>query len=279
MKISHLSDIHLDAINDQELIRFAEQVRDLDLDAVLITGDISNAKQVVYHLSVLEKIIQRQIFYVLGNHDFYASSITSVRKSMAELSTMSQYLRYLPTTPYVKLSAMTALVGHDGWYDALNGDPNSTFMLNDFIYIEEYKKFSGGGQFMNVMGTVKDMPGTRGLSLQLSKDAVKHMADGIKAAVGTGHKEIIIATHVPPFKESHIYNGMVGDENAQPWFTSKTCGDMLRSGAAAYKNVNFTVFCGHTHGKFMGKFADNLTVHVAGAEYGTPRISGTFVVK
>ena len=61
-----------------------------------------------------------------------------------------------------------------------------------------------------------------------------------------------------------------------PWFTSKMMGDMLMDASKAFPQHTFTVFCGHTHGKFDGKITDNLSVHVGGAEYNKPGLQGTF---
>jgi len=269
-KYAWTTDCHLDHINQPaRLINFFEGLVVNDPTAIVITGDISNASNLVYHLSAMERVVQRPIYFVLGNHDYYSSDIETVRKQMNELNNTSQHLKYLATTSYVPLSAATALVGHDGWYDALNGDAlNSRFMMADWVYIRDLVQHSGGRAFIN-NGNIMDRSSLISTIRRLASEGVKHMADGIKAAVRY-HKHIVVATHVPPFEESHVFKGKVGDSNAQPWFTSKLCGDMLLSAARAMPNVHFTVLCGHTHGKYDGKVLPNLEVHVGAAEYGSP---------
>lgn len=277
-KYAWCSDIHLDhLINELQIEEFANQLINDNPAGIFVTGDISNAKQLVYHLSVLERNTQRPTYFVLGNHDYYGGSIDDVRKSMRELSNISPFLKYMPTLPYLGLSPTTALVGHDGWYDALNGDwQKSRFIMSDWGYIHDFVPHSGGPRFLDV-GNVAAKGAIVSLSRKLAHAGVMHVMEGIKSAVRY-HKNVIVLTHFPPFAESHIHEGKVGDDYAQPWFTSKLMGDMMLDAARAYPNVNFTVLSGHTHGKYDGEFGKNLRVHVAGAEYGQPRLASMIEV-
>lgn len=278
-KYAWCTDIHLDHIDrDDALVAFAESLVATEPPGVLISGDISNAQRLVYHLSVIERVVQRPVFFVLGNHDYYGGEIEPVRKSMRELTNMSQFLKYLPLNPYVALTPGTALVGHDGWYDALYGDgARSRFMMNDWVMTKDFVPFSGGSQYMRTMGNVKDRDGLIAHARKLAHEGVMHVHNGIKSAARY-HKNIVVVTHYPPFQESHIYNGKVGDSDAQPWFTSKMMGDMLLDASKAYPGVSFTVLAGHTHGKYDGQPAPNLRVHVGGADYGRPGLAGLIEV-
>jgi predicted MPP superfamily phosphohydrolase len=274
-KIAWCTDIHLDHLygNEERLIKFAQSLVAAEPQAVAITGDISSAKEIVFHLSALERVIQRPIYFVLGNHDYYGGGIDDVRKQMKDLGNISPFLKYLPTSNYVPLTPSTAVLGHDGWYDALNGDGNrSKFMMNDWVAIRDFVPHSGGSQFMMMNRDLRDRNGLIAHARKLATEGVTHVQNSIKAATRY-HRNLIILTHYPPFAESHIYNGRVGDSDAQPWFTSKMMGDMLLQAAKAYPNVNFTVLAGHTHGKYDGKPLPNLHVHVGGAEYGQPALA------
>lgn len=263
VKLAWATDIHLDFVSDPLLVDFGARLIASNPDGVVITGDISVASKLVYHLSALEKVVQRPIYFVLGNHDFYGGTIETIRKQMKEVSNISQYLRYLPNSPYITLSPGTALLGHDGWYDALNGNwKTSNFGMSDWVYINEFALRSKNGQDKKAIVEVAQ---------KLAHEGVTHMHNSIKAATRY-HKHIIVATHVPPFAESHIYEGKQGDDNAQPWFTSKMCGDMLLDASKAFPAVQFTVLAGHTHGKYSGKIRPNLTVLVGGAEYRMPQL-------
>lgn len=264
------TDVHLDFLQDQDVINFAKQLIVQNPDGIVITGDISTAKHVVYHLSIIEKVVQRPVYFVLGNHDFYGGSIDEIRKEMKELTNMSQYLKYLPTVQYMPLTQTTAILGADGWYDGLNGNAkNSSMMLNDWTAIKEFAKVSQGGYNR---ASIIDV------AQKLAHESVLHMHGAIKSAVRY-HNNLIIATHVPPFPETHIYAGKIGDAEAQPWFTSRMLGDMLLAASKAFPKVMFTVLAGHTHGKFSGKIADNLHVMVGGAEYRMPKLQETISVQ
>ena len=261
-----LTDIHLDCVvDDARRMVFAESVRDTGCTGVIITGDISTAPNIVFHLSQFERIVQRPVYFVCGNHDAYKGSIADVRTKLKELSNISSFLKYLSVTGFVSLSNKTALVGHDGWYDALNGKPRSErFDMSDWYLISEYRDA--------ISRSASRTEAIINVSRGLAQEAVDHMALNIKNAVSAGHKNIIVATHVPPFQEAHIFEGKVGDAVHQPWFTSRLMGETLKSAAGAYPHVSFTVLCGHTHGAYEGTFAHNLKVLVGGAEYSKPAI-------
>lgn len=275
MKYAWTTDCHLDHTDrDDALVAFAQSLVVTEPAGVFITGDISNANKLVYHLSVIERVVQRPVFFVLGNHDYYGGEIESVRKSMRELSNMSQFLKYLPLSPYVALSPSTALVGHDGWYDAYHGDgTRSRFMMNDWVCIKDFVPHSGGASFMRLNGNLRDRDALIAHARKLAHEGVLHVHNGIKSAARY-HNHVVVLTHYPPFRESHIYGGKIGDDETQPWFTSKMMGDMLLDAAKAFPNTRFTVLAGHTHGRYDGKFAPNLEVHVGGADYGRPQLAG-----
>ena len=105
-----------------------------------ISGDISEAPRLRQHLAVLETHVQRPIYFVLGNHDFYRGSFAGVLPSVRELAARSTHLRCLEFLDFVALTPTTALVGHGCWGDGLYGDFfRSEIVLND-SRIEELRK-------------------------------------------------------------------------------------------------------------------------------------------
>jgi len=278
--VAWCTDVHLDFLDNRtnEIVAFGESLIKDNPDVVLITGDISIANSLVYHLSALERVVQRPVYFVLGNHDFYGGGIEHVRKEMKELGNSSQYLKYLPTTPYVALSSTTGLVGHDGWYDTGYGNVKaSNFIMNDWIRISDYVNEGAMGGVSMYGGHAPNYAKIVTISKKLAHEATVHVMNGIKAAVRY-HKVILIATHFPPFEEAHVYNGQKGDAAHQPWYTNKMMGDMIKQAAAAYPKVRFEVFAGHTHGKFDGQIANNLYCHVGGAEYNDPKLQNVIKV-
>lgn len=270
-KFAWCTDIHLDTVGNEKLFdKFANAVNAANPAGIFITGDISTAKSLVFHLTLLERVLFRPIYFVLGNHDYWGGRVQDVRRAMRDLSNMSQYLKYLPTTQYVNLDSSTALVGHDGWYDALNGDyKKSELMLNDWFKIGDYVDVNNGRKVTTRADL--NIDGIAELSKKLAHEGVTHLHDSIKAAARY-HKRIVVLTHVPPFEDSHVHNGSRGTPDAQPWYTSRMLGDMLLRAADAYPNITFDVYAGHTHGKYEGNFAKNLRVHVGAADYGNPTL-------
>lgn len=266
------SDIHLDHIdtNDQ-LIKFGESLTKSRPDGVFLSGDISIAPRLVYHLSALERITQCPIYFVLGNHDYYSGDISDVRSKMKQITNSSQYLRYLPTHSYVSLTPKTALVGHDGWYDGLYGDvKNSNAMMNDWVMIKDFIDQSGGYLYVKENGKIKDTASLLQNCQRLAHESMLHVHSGIKAAT-RHYKNIIIMTHVPPFTVSNgnRSNGI----DVRPWYGSKIMGDMLLQASQSYPQHKFTVLCGHSHTKQNLQITSNLEVKVGGSTYGSPSLS------
>lgn len=255
------SDVHFDFLSEHQIIEFARGIASANPEIVLLSGDISVARDLVLHLSMLESVIKRPIYFVLGNHDYYGSNVETMQKKMHELTNMSEHLKYLKTLPYVQLGS-TAVVGADGWYDAGYGNgPKSRFVMADWHRIGDFAALESREKIISV-------------AQKLSHASVTHVYNSIKAAVRYC-QHIVVVTHVPPYPETHFYQGKIGDADAQPWFTSRMMGDMLLDASKAFPQHKFTVLAGHTHGKFSGQIKDNLVVHVNGwdpgvKDYGNP---------
>jgi len=273
-KFAWCSDTHLDFIDhveDVDRVRrdFIEPLVRGGFDGVVFTGDISTGEHLVRHMKMLDSSLGLPIYFVCGNHDFYGSSMEAVRAALRELCSSTDNLKYLSQSSYIPLTPRTALVGHDGWYDAYHGEAfRSGILMNDWLNIAEYYSTGavryGGGGIRPHMGIIV------ALSRKFAVEACQHVEENIHGAVAAGHTDIIVATHVPPFVEAHVHNGKSGSPQAHPWYTSKLMGDTLRDMSYRYPRVKFNVFCGHTHGKGKGKISDNLMCYVAGAEYGSP---------
>lgn len=76
MKLAWLTDIHLNFLPDEEA--FCASVAATDADAFVITGDIGEAPNVVMYLNQLDNYLERPIYFVLGNHDFYRGDFATV---------------------------------------------------------------------------------------------------------------------------------------------------------------------------------------------------------
>ncbi len=276
INLAWCTDTHLDFLeqNPEKFIKFCESLRDVRSDGILLTGDISDKKNLVYQLSALERIVQKPVYFVLGNHDFYGASVQTTRKEMNDLCGMSQFMKYLSGVSYIPLTPSTALIGHDGWYDAGYGDIRRTsIIMNDWLKIEDFARHHV------VMPYV--MPNFKRIieiCQRLAYEGVIHIMNGIKAAAKY-HKHILIATHFPPFDEANVHNGRPAAPGYKPWYSSKMMGDMLRQAATHYPDVKFDVYAGHSHGKVDVDISHNLSCHVGGAEYNHPQLQNVIVVQ
>ena len=262
MKVGWLSDIHLNFLNKVELTQFFQRLVPNMVDVWLLSGDIGEAESIVSHLRGFESAMQTRIFFVLGNHDFYRGSISSVKNAVGLFAETSECSTWLTSSGPQILTDDVVLVGDDSWADARFGDPlASTVELNDFQLIKE------------LMGLSKR---ERIISLnRLGDEAAARLESKLNQAVTIGRK-ILVLTHVPPFRESTWHRGCVSSDEWIPWFSCQSVGKVILGCAESNPESDFLVLCGHTHS--AGEYSPVGNVHVltAKADYGQPRVQKIF---
>ena len=258
MKLAWLTDIHLNFLDNAGAAAFCQRVAGVDADAILLSGDIDEADDVVRHLDLLETAVQRPVYFVLGNHDFYRGSIAGVRASVEATCAVSPNLHWLPVAGVVPLTAETCLIGHDGWGDARLGDfAGSPIELNDWELIAEFDGLSRRGRLAKLR--------------ELGDEAGAHFRAVLPGAL-LRFRHVVAVLHVPPFRESCWYDGRISDDDWLPHFTCKAAGDALAEAMAARPDRQMTVLCGHTHGGGEAQIRPNLRVLTGGAVYGKPEV-------
>jgi Icc protein len=115
MKLTWITDPHLNFLDPTDAEEFFRIVAEEPSDAVLISGDIGEAHDIARHLNNLDTAVQRPVYFVLGNHDFYRGSIPGVRSTVRAICRACPSLHWLPDSGVVPLTAETCLIGHDGW--------------------------------------------------------------------------------------------------------------------------------------------------------------------
>jgi 3',5'-cyclic AMP phosphodiesterase CpdA len=262
MRLAWLTDIHLNFLRPAQLEAFCDGLLSAGPEALLITGDISEAPQLEGHLRLLEERLARPIYFVLGNHDYYRGSIAEVRERVRALCAGSRHLRWLPQAGVVELAPGCALVGHDGWADGRAGDwAGSEVELNDYYRIREL--------------TFPDKPERLAAMTGLAAEAAAHLR---LALAGTRAERVLVATHVPPFAEACWHQGKMSDAQWLPHFTSVAVGEALRQAAQAQPGRKLEVYCGHTHSSGVVRVLPNLEVWTGAAEYGRPELAGLIQV-
>ncbi len=267
MQYAWLTDIHLNFIDDVARQKFYQEIVNTGCDGVLISGDIAEAPCLVDILNEMMRYIDKPIYFVLGNHDYYRGQIQEVHDAMTALTKEHDKLFWLSASGIQKLDNNTFLIGQDGWADGRLGDyQNSRVVLNDSRMIADLfqEKILGKYQLLEKMQQLADA------------DAIKLQKD-LKQAVSQALKKIIVLTHVPPFKEACLHEGKISGDDWLPYFSSKVIGDVLITAAQQNPQIEFLVLCGHTHSEANVCY-DNLVIEVGKADYCRPEIQKIILV-
>lgn len=264
-RVAWTTDIHLNFVWDKERGAFDEEyddfinsIVDSDVDLVLVGGDIAEGPELIAYLERLAKsLAPRPLYFVLGNHDFYRSSLVKVRSDVTEICQARSDLVYLTAANApIALTKRVALVGNDGWADGRFGELEwSRAKISDYTYIKELVEAGEEGrrQILNALGDT----------------AAAQLLPVLEAAVQQ-YPEVVLLTHVPPWLEASRYRGQVSNYEYAPHFTSKVMGEMIVGVMNGAPQCRLTVLCGHTHHPAEHRPAPNIVCFAGQAEYGTP---------
>jgi predicted phosphodiesterase len=263
-RLGWLTDIHLNFLRPGQRKQFYRSLADACLDGLLISGDIGEADSVERYLAEMEAQLQRPIYFVLGNHDFYFGSIRAVKERIARQAAASRYLRWLPAVGVVKLSATVGLVGHDGWADGRLGEgPLSEVLLTDYFAIEELRDL-GKPELFRRLNTLGD---------EAAACLRRMLVEAFES-----FSNVILLTHVPPFAEACWHQGRMSTPDYLPHFASQTAGEVLLEVMDRRVSSCLTVLCGHSHSPGVTRPRAKLVVRTGGAEYGEPVLQGIIEV-
>jgi predicted MPP superfamily phosphohydrolase len=268
MRLAWATDIHLDHAGESARRKFCRAVKE-QADSLVVTGDIAESHILGSTLTALATLAEQPVYFVLGNHDFYRGSIADTRRQVGYV--VGEGLVYLSQAGVVELTPNTVLVGHDGWADGRLGDlDRSEEILNDFLLIDELRCWRDTHTL--------DKPALRRALEALGDEAAGYLKSVLAAAAGQ-YPHIIVATHVPPFREAAWYQGSPSSDGFLPYFGCKAVGDVLLEAAQSHPGCQILVLCGHTHGGGELQVAENLRVLTGPAEYGKPVIQQTIEVE
>jgi len=262
MRVAWLTDIHLELVEPPRFEDLASEVSSAAPDAVLIGGDIATGLTLDVKLEALYDRIEAPIFFVLGNHDYYRTSVERARASAREAANRFDRLSWLGATGAVSLSDNTAIVGAGGWGDTRFGDFDaSDVLLNDFLLIS------------NLAGL--ERTALRQRLCKLGDECALRLESGIRAA-SQNHDHVVVLTHVPPFQRACLHEGQIAPPAWLPFFAWKAGGDCIKEAARENPDVRYTVLCGHTHCAAEVRIAENVLVYAGEAQYGKPHLQRVF---
>jgi predicted phosphohydrolase len=259
------TDIHLNFLGTEKRKAFYDTILEKKPSAVMITGDIAEGTDVIEKLDEMQKHLSLPIYFVFGNHDFWHATVQDLENALEKIN--NENLHYLNQTPYTQLSDKTILVGVDGWADGRLGDyAKSTITLWDCKLIPALREGIG----MHMQGWSHDRDKLLANMQKQADDDAQWLYQYLKLALEKKPERIIVAIHIPPFREASKYRGEISNDDFLPFYASKATGDVLLRAAVEHPKVIFDVFCGHTHGAASFQAAPNLCVEAGAAEYNHP---------
>jgi len=261
-KLAWLTDIHLNFLQMTDRKKFYQSINESTTDAILMTGDIAEANSVCELLSEFSMHTDKPIYFVLGNHDYYSGGVRRVREKILNFCAQHNKIIWLGKPEMIAINHYTFLVGQDGWADARYGDfDHSSLTLNDSRFITELYQ-----ALLESKSSLKDQ-------MQKLADAdAKALQQTLEKAIHATIKNIIIATHVPPFPECAWYKDKPSNDDWLPYFSSKATGDVISAIVQKNPTINFLVLCGHTHTKASFSPFQNLLIKTGKAHYYRPEL-------
>lgn len=258
MKIQWLTDLHLDKADEMIRCSFLRSLRAAAFDMAIVTGDISDSRSVTNHIACLaESIAPRPVYYTLGNHDYYGGKIGDVEGRLDALCSSVVNLHRLGRGYAVALGDSIGLLGHDGWGDgrARGARPRDAYSP-DRRAIDDFRELS-----MDAWGKVNRELGDR---------SVSYFRRVLPYAL-TCYRNVLIATHVPPFANAVKFGNRTTSPTALSCFVNAGAGALIKKIAGQFPDRNIEVLCGHTHCRAEVRIAPNIRVRVGHAKIGRPQ--------
>jgi Icc-related predicted phosphoesterase len=261
-RVVWLTDIHLNFLLAAQVRAFLDEASAAQPAAVVISGDIGESHNVCDYLGRIDDTLAAPVYFVLGNHDYYFGSVAETRARVAAFCAGRPKLHYLSVEGVAQLTPHVGLIGHDGWADGRLGNYlRSLVVMHDFKLIGELN----GLQKLARWEMLKS----------LADDAAAHVRRVLPEALAD-YREVVLATHVPPFREACWHEGNISNDEWAPHFTFHAVGQALVDIMREHPDRQLTVLCGHTHGAGETRPLPNLHVITGGSEYGAPSITRVF---
>ncbi len=274
MKLAIATDIHLNFVYEAGTSEFIRRVNLSGCDAILLTGDIAEGNNLEKYFQIFVRECNLPVYFVLGNHDYWGTSVSGIRDDMNKFCAENKGFTYLRSSDPVILTPGTSLIGIDGWYDAGYGDPKkSTLIMNDWFKISDFSDYVVPN-FANSYYGYENTINKAGIVSYCKKLAILD-AELLSRKIDEAAKvsnTILIASHFPGWLDVSKYRGKPTDKNSQPYYISKILGDTINEAAGKHPDKEFKVFSGHTHAAATTRLAPNLEATVGHSDYGNPQI-------
>jgi predicted MPP superfamily phosphohydrolase len=111
-KIVWCTDPHFEFCTNTIIFKWIETIQNSEASGVILSGDITNSKNIEQILIGMNQSLKTPIYFVLGNHDCYGGSRKEVQQKVENLCEYYPSLHFLDSQGVIELNPTTALVGH-----------------------------------------------------------------------------------------------------------------------------------------------------------------------
>jgi predicted phosphohydrolase len=122
--------------------------------------------------------------FVLGNHDYHFSSIKETHEIVKRACEKHENLLWLSSVGHVSVNSRVAIVGTEGWYDGMVGDPRWLRYTTDWALIDDFREMTPGDR----LSTWRKM----------AMDSAINTTKRLESAL-CGHETVYVVTHVCPW--------------------------------------------------------------------------------
>ncbi len=253
------SDLHLDDASDFARKRFYSKLFHENYDAVMVTGDISNAHQLADDLEELASAVSPMpLFFSLGNHDHFNSCFASVDQVVRKLCSIIPNLYHLDNSGIIELSRDTCLVGHKGWYDGQAGAGVHSKVYDKGRHaIGDFDGLSHKDYFKKLA--------------DLGHESATHFRGTLPLALKR-YARVMIGTHVPPYWDGIMHGEARCSWDHQPYYANVAAGKAIGGILRRFGSRKLEIYAGHAHTRSTTSISKNLTQHIAEGRRGAPSV-------
>jgi 3',5'-cyclic-AMP phosphodiesterase len=248
------TDTHLDKVAPWTLFSFIRRCMHDKPKGIFLTGDISSGILTIWHLKLLATFVKCPIYFVLGNHDYHFSSIEETHRRIRALCAKYPNLIWMTDADVIPLNEETCVIGTEGWYDAMLGNPKWLALTLDWMLTKEFRQ-------------LPNMPSRIEAFRDLADQSCGIIAHKLERALELGYKNIYLLTHFPPWKEATRDEGTLFSPYFLPYNVNLRLGQTIEQVMQDRKKRHVTVLAGHTHTDAWIQVARNIECKVNRAKY------------
>jgi len=251
MKSKYLwfTDLHLNRVSPIKKVLFINHIIKEKPKAIFLTGDISNGMILYYDLYLLARFIKCPIYFILGNHDYWNSSIEKTHNKVKLLCDKFPNLIWLSEQDFIELNEDVAVIGDEGWFDGRNGNTDYLKLTVDQYFIEDFRHY-------------KSMDEKLEHWRKMSFESSLKIKDKLQKALNKGYKTVYILTHFPPWVEATRARGTFLEKFWLPYNTNVKMGQTIEQVMKNRLKSKVIVLCGHIHADTIIHVSSNIECKV-----------------